>query len=124
MEKILCPIEQYKDQEIPLYKVFDTLAINRKDAVIVGKITQWLALNKNSKAALIIHRILKANLGENYELYKEMYLGTFDEKTLKMARWHCVESEKVNDIFDIFAMISSISNTLSQIVTYYNRKGK
>lgn len=126
MRTIKCPLEQFKDQEIPLYMVFDTISVGWNVAERVGKVIKWIIFNENPKAAKVVFNILMANLGEKrMRLFTNMYIKTYDKTNMKVVRYHAVATEEeINDIFYIFNKVNELIPALGEIASYYGHKNK
>lgn len=119
MEKIKCPLEPFKDKEVPLYIIFDTLSM--RTAQQVGCVFIYLINNKDSKATKVIENIIKANINRNrFELIKRMYFDTYDFKNKKLKRYfYFKEPNTIFDIMDSFEIIFNLIPLLQNIASYY-----
>jgi hypothetical protein len=125
MEKTICPVGKYKDEEFELHTIFDTLSIRNDIANAVSCIFVFMVKNKNSKSVEIIKNIIEANIGkDNYKMLQEMYLDTYNFETKKVKRYFYIED--TNDIYkimDSFTMIYRLIPVLQRVASYYTKKG-
>lgn len=115
MKKIKCPFEDFLNEFIDLYIVFDNMSIPKECLTKVIRVLKYICIYKETKASKIILKIIKANVSDyGMTILKKYYLSQFDPSTRTFKRLLYVkEEEDIREIMQVFSSIEAIYDVLA-----------